>query len=299
MIDLAVVLVLLVAAGGAACLLLTHRVQGETFDSAGTQIHYTDTGQGQAVILLHGFAVNADLQWRRPSVLQPLAEQFRVIAPDLRGHGLSGKPHQAKDYGLEMAHDVIRLMDHLGIEKAHVAGYSLGGFLALKLALTHPDRLISVAPLGSGWENPDRSAFLEAMAETAEELRQGRPIGPLSEKLGAKKQKATWIHRLWVKLMTGYFNDSQALVGVIDGLEELALTDGEVRSIDLPVLGIVGQQDPLVEGALALAERVSDHTLVVVPGADHIRTPFAPEFLGSLQAFFKKTGNVQWATPTH
>lgn len=275
-----------------AYLLLTHRVQGEFFDSAGTKIHYTDTGRGQAVILLHGFAVNADLQWRRPDVLQSLAKCFRVIAPDLRGHGLSDKPHLRQDYGLKMADDVIRLMDHLEIEKAHVVGYSLGGFLALKLAVTHPDRLISVAPLGSGWENPDRSAFLRAMGEMAKELRQGKSIGPLSEKIGPKRQKATWIHRLWVNLMTGYFNDPQALAGVIEGLEELALTQQEVRSIDLPVLGIVGELDPLRVGAQALAERTPHHTLVVVPGADHIRTPLAPSFLDSLQDFLQRAGGL-------
>jgi pimeloyl-ACP methyl ester carboxylesterase len=138
---------------------LTRRVEGGHFDSQGVRIHFTDEGSGTPLVLLHGFAVNADLNWRLPGLTETLAREFRVISMDLRGHGLSGKPHDPELYGEAMAEDVIALLDHLGIEKAHLAGYSLGGVITLKLATTHPDRLLSASPLGAGWENPEDSAL--------------------------------------------------------------------------------------------------------------------------------------------
>jgi pimeloyl-ACP methyl ester carboxylesterase len=106
---------------------ITDRVEGHYFESGGVRLHFTDEGSGPPVVLLHGFAVNADLNWRLPGVTQALTPEFRVISLDLRGHGLSGKPHEPEQYGRLMADDVIALLDHLGIEKAHVVGYSLGG----------------------------------------------------------------------------------------------------------------------------------------------------------------------------
>ncbi|HEX72751.1 MAG TPA: alpha/beta fold hydrolase, partial [Candidatus Hydrogenedentes bacterium] len=95
----------------------TRRVTGDYFDSNGVRIHYTVEGAGDPVILVHGFAANADLNWRLPGVTKALAKEFRVIALDNRGHGLSDKPHDPQQYGAEMIEDVVRLMDHLGIEK--------------------------------------------------------------------------------------------------------------------------------------------------------------------------------------
>ncbi len=86
-----------------------------------------------------------------PRVFQRLSRRYRVIALDNRGHGKSDKPYDPAQYGLELVDDVVRLMDHLGIAKAHVVGYSLGGFITLKLALRHPERLLSAAPCGAGW----------------------------------------------------------------------------------------------------------------------------------------------------
>jgi pimeloyl-ACP methyl ester carboxylesterase len=130
------------------------RVEGEYFQSNGARIHYTDEGNGVPVILVHGFAANADLNWRRAGVVGALNDDFRVITFDLRGHGLSDRLYEEDAYGLKMVEDVIALMDHLKIEKAHVAGYSLGGFITLKLAAEHPDRLLSAAICAAGWRDP-------------------------------------------------------------------------------------------------------------------------------------------------
>ena len=129
------------------------------FNSNGVKIHYTDEGQGEPVLLIHGFAADIVTNWGVPGIRKALAKEYRVIAIDNRGHGKSDKPHDAAKYGMEMVEDAVRLLDHLKIKKAHVIGYSMGGIITLKLAATHPERLRSATLGGAGWmREPDLSA---------------------------------------------------------------------------------------------------------------------------------------------
>jgi pimeloyl-ACP methyl ester carboxylesterase len=122
----AVVALVLLSLGAviAGCLAwwITRRAEGRTFSAGDVRLHFTDEGAGTPVVLLHGFAVNADLNWRLPGVTQALSRNHRVIALDLRGHGLSDKPHDPERYGFAMAQDVIELLDHLGIAEALESG---------------------------------------------------------------------------------------------------------------------------------------------------------------------------------
>lgn len=246
-----------------------HRVEGNVFDSQGVPLHYTSEGEGEPVVLLHGFAVNADLNWRLPGLTDRLAEQFRVVAVDLRGHGLSGKPHDPERYGMQMVHDVRRLLDHLGVERAHLVGYSLGGFVALRFAASFPERLRSLSVLGAGWERPDRSAFLGALQRVADDLEAGRAVDPLASHLG-EGRKPGLTHRLWVRVMTRHLNDPLALAAMVRSVEALAVTESELLAIELPVCSIVGREDPLLAGAEALRGVVGDLTRIVVEDADHL-----------------------------
>ena len=126
------------------------RAKGADFDSAGVKIHYEIQGQGEPIILIHGYIADHNMNWKAPGIMQELAKRRKVIAIDCRGHGKSGKPHDPEKYGAEMANDVIRLMDHLKIEKAHVGGYSMGAFITCKLMADHPERLRSAAMGGAG-----------------------------------------------------------------------------------------------------------------------------------------------------
>src|SRR5262245_64521390 len=109
--------------------------KGQTFDSNGVKIYYTVEGQGQPVVIFHGAFSSADMNWRLPGTIKTLAAHYQVIALDARGHGRSDKPAREEDYGVEMADDVIRLLDHLKIEKAHIVGYSMGGMIAMKVEI--------------------------------------------------------------------------------------------------------------------------------------------------------------------
>ncbi|MFO0947208.1 MAG: alpha/beta fold hydrolase [Planctomycetota bacterium] len=81
----------------------------------------------EPVLLIHGFSASILMQWGVPGILDRLASNHQVIAFDCRGHGKSDKPHDPSMYGANLAEDAIRLLDHLGVKKAHVVGYSMGG----------------------------------------------------------------------------------------------------------------------------------------------------------------------------
>ena len=138
---------------------------GRTFDSAGVSIHYIEEGRGVPVVLLHGYTTDLGEQWVKSGVMQALAAQHRVVALDARGHGLSGKPHDRAAYGREMGLDIVRLLDHLGIERAHVVGYSMGGAVAQLLARDHRDvvRGIVLCATAADWSDPRMKALWSAM----------------------------------------------------------------------------------------------------------------------------------------
>jgi pimeloyl-ACP methyl ester carboxylesterase len=289
MLRVVAVLVAIVAAAAAAAFYrITHRVEGRYFDSNGVRLHYTVEGEGEPVVLLHGFAVNADINWRLPGITQALAKEFRVIAMDLRGHGLSGKPHDARQYGMKMVDDVVRLLDLLEIGKAHVVGYSLGGIVTLKLAATHPERLLTASPLGAGWERPEDSAFLGAIGEIEEALKSGRGVGPLSGHLGGEREKPGLLHTWWVKFVTRYLNDGHALGDMVRAIPDLAVEEEDLRRIAVPMCSIVGSRDPLRAGVDAMQGLVPDLKVVVVDGADHIRAPGRPELFATLKSFLRQ-----------
>src|SRR5262249_21668410 len=107
------------------------------------KIHYMTQGKGTPVVLVHGFSATAEGNWFTNGVAAALAKKHQVIAIDCRGHGKSDKPYDPAIYGDRMWTDVIELMDHLQIKRAHVHGYSMGGMIVAQLLAHHPDRFIS------------------------------------------------------------------------------------------------------------------------------------------------------------
>src|SRR5262249_15124946 len=141
------------------------RAEEGAFDSNGVKIHYIVEGAGEPVILVHGFTADIDKNWRAPGIIRALLPKYQVIALDNPGHGKSDKPHDPQKYGLEMAEDVVRLMDHLKIKQAHVIGYSMGAIITAKLLTTHPDRLKSAVLGGhSGIREGSPTQFYEELA---------------------------------------------------------------------------------------------------------------------------------------
>ncbi len=282
---LALVLAALAALAGHARSVLLGP-EGNYFDSAGVRIHYTDEGQGTPLLLVHGFANPANLQWRRTGRIAALSKEYRVIALDNRGHGRSGKPHDPNQYGIQMAEDLVRLLDHLKIGKAHVVGYSMGGFITLKMTVMHPDRILSAAVCGAGWEQATRENldFAEAVARAVEK----GEAGPLIQRLGGVDRPLTRWEKLATKLSLAYFNDPLALAAVARGSRQLTPTEEELRSNTVPTLTIIGSEDGLLPDARALSERMSNHELLVLKGKNHMNTDVSADFLAALQNFLAR-----------
>ena len=268
------------------------RVRGSFFDSNGVQIHYTDEGAGEPVVLVHGYAVDADSNWRIRGITQALAKEYRVIALDNRGHGLSGKPHDAGQYGVEMVKDVVRLLDHLKIEKAHVVGYSMGGYMTLKLITMFPERLLSAVPCAAGWELPtsDNVAKLEAVADS---LDNGKGFWPLLVAINAIGHKPNRLLLAVPDALMTHYNDIKAMACIMRRFADLVVTEEELRRNTVPVLSIVGAIDPLRSGVDNMIGVMANHEAFFVEGRDHMTTLYTPRYLEVLRTFLKKHAMAQ------
>jgi pimeloyl-ACP methyl ester carboxylesterase len=265
------------------CLCGSLRAADLSFDSNGVAIHYSVEGKGEPILLIHGFAANRQLQWGFPGIIKELARQYQVIAYDCRGHGLSGKPRDPNQYGEEMVKDAVRLLDHLHIKKAHVVGYSMGGFLALKLAVGHADRILTLTTGGAGWSEMTDRSF---MSDLAESLEKGRGISPLLIALTPPgRPKPTEEALKTINSMVLTFNDAKALAAVVRGRKGLELSEEDLKQIKVPILAIVGAQDPFKLGVDALKARLPEVRVLVISGADHMNAFLKPEFISGLEQF--------------
>jgi len=267
-----------------------HRSEGHYFDSEGVTLHYKDEGQGVPVVLIHGFGLNGEWNWRLPRISQRLAREFRVITLDVRGHGFSGKPHGPEAYGAELAHDVRRLLDHLEIDKAHVAGYSMGGFITLKFLSLYPERLYSAAICGAGWDEINEEN-LELLKTITTAIDQHQKFDPLITKL-EPDGNPSFIKFAAVNVAMSMFNDTAAIVNVFKTFRELAVPEEILAQNAVAVLGIVGSDDPLREQTERLAEIAPHVQESYIPNRDHATTLISREFYRTLSAFFREHSPV-------
>lgn len=227
------------------------------FDSDGVRIRYQIEGVGEPVLLIHGYSVSGDINWRFPGVISLVAQDYRVITLDNRGHGQSDKPTTPEEYGRAMVGDAVALLDHLGIESAHVVGYSMGGMIALRMLADHPERVRSAVVAGMGWTRLD------------EETRERYRSAPSRE--GA----------------------DPALTACYRAFGDLGLTAEELDSITIPMTVVVGDEDGLYESSvLPLLSERPDVPLVLIKGATHNTALFKPEFKESIKAWLDSQPSV-------
>lgn len=265
------------------------------FDSDGVKIRYTVQGEGEPVVLVHGYTAGIATNWKAPGILDGLAQDYKVIALDCRGHGMSEKPHDPAKYGPQMAKDVVNLLDHLDIETAHVAGYSMGGMITINLIVNYPDRLRSAIVGGFGWSEqpPGGENFGEMLAKALE----NGSIGPLITALTPPGQPAPTEEQ--IKAMSAMLlatNDAKALAAVARGFTGLSVTKAEIAKNKVPVIGIVGEIDPLKVQADAMKANMGNVTaLVIIPGADHMTAFGNPAMLKAMQDFLKSQSEMKKA----
>jgi pimeloyl-ACP methyl ester carboxylesterase len=265
------------------------RAEDHFLDSNGVRIHYIVVGEGEPVLLIHGFSVDIGRNWAAPGIIKALSRDYQVIALDNRGHGQSDRPHDPKKYGAEMTEDAVRLLDHLKIDKAHVVGYSMGGRITAELLASHPDRLLTATLGGFGAirSDPEQMRF---WGELADSLEQGRGIGPLLVRLTPPgRPKPTEAEIAAVNARINATGDMKALAALVRGSQRTALTREKQRANPVPTLGLVGSIDVgALAGAEDLKQHMANYDLVVIEGADHMNAVGRPQFIKSLKQFLAK-----------
>jgi len=215
-----------------------------------------------------------------------------VLALDLRGHGHSDKPHDPHAYD-EIALDVIRLLDHLKIEKAHVVGYSLGGIIVAKLLTTHQNRFLSAVLGGAAYRRARAESADDATEAAAHEIEAGvyralivstAPTDeppPSEEAIRARSREIA------------ASGDLRAHAALMRARRALLVSDAEIASVRVPTLAVVGAADPALPRVQAMAKRWPGLEVEVVPGATHPTVhergvPRRPEFLRAIRRWIAK-----------
>ena len=260
----------LLAAGFVAA--ATAQQPAQTFDSGGVAISYTDSGRGAPVVLIHGFTGSASRHFGGPGVMTALENAgYRVIAMDCRGHGLSGKPVESSQYGMEMVRDVVRLLDHLKLPRAHIVGYSMGGGIAEQILVRYPKRAMTVTLLGSGWEGEHMPAFTAQMNAMADGFDR-RDASALTRAVFSAAQGGPSDAEIAAATADLFSrNDPRVLAAIARSLPVLwQISRAELRAVKVPVLAIDGEFDQSnLEAAKRMVGVVPGLQLVELPGVNH------------------------------
>lgn len=253
-------------------------------DADGVKIRYTVEGEGEPVVLIHGFGANAEFNWRLPGITPELAKKYQVIAIDVRGHGKSGKPHEREAYGEEMVNDVIRVLDELKIDEAQVVGYSMGGFITMKLLAEHPERVKSAILGGSGGIRED---YVYDWGDTiAEKLEAGESF---QDALLSTLPEGVELEEGQQAMLEAFFRnqDTEALAAVLRSWPDLAVGYDKLEANKVPTLVVYGsKEDTNTRTYIAgLEGRMGNTEFKLIDGTDHLTTIYSPQFRESILKF--------------
>ena len=230
----------------------------QSFNSDGVELAYVEEGEGDPILLIHGFASNIAANWRDAGWIRTLTEAGRcVIALDNRGHGHSEKLYDPSRYGAPaMAEDARRLLDHLGIARADVMGYSMGARIATFLLLAHPERVRSAILAGVGIN------LVRGMVGT----------GPIAKALEAPRIEdvSNDTARSFRAFAERTGSDLKALAACMRGPRE-KITPEALASIRIPILIAAGSEDVIAGSGAELAKLIPDAQLLEIIGRDHMR----------------------------
>ncbi len=247
----------------------------KTFDSDGVEIAYLDEGAGDPILLIHGFASNVRYNWTDPGWVRFLTGAgTRVIAIDNRGHGQSAKLYRKEDYVTPaMSEDARRLLDHLGIARADVMGYSMGARVTCFLALNHPGRVRSAIFGGMGVNMVRGLAGTGPIAHALEAASIDDVTNPTARTFRAFAEQ------------TG--GDLKALAACIRSLR-VAISADMVAKLACPVLVAVGTDDVIAGSGPELAKLIPGAQALEIERRDHMRTVGDRRYKDGVLAFLQR-----------
>jgi pimeloyl-ACP methyl ester carboxylesterase len=227
------------------------------FEHDGVEIAFLDEGAGEPIVLVHGFASTAQVNWVYPGWVTALtAAGRRVIALDNRGHGASAKLYDPAAYhSALMAEDVRALLDHLGLARADVMGYSMGARITAFFALAHPERLGRAVLGGLGIHLVDGVGLPESIADALE----APSLAEVHDATG----------RTFRAFAEQTRSDLKALAACIRGSRQ-TLGREEVAGIRAPILVAVGSKDTVAGSAAELAALLPAGRALDIPNRDHM-----------------------------
>lgn len=229
------------------------------FNHDGLEIAFFDEGDpsGAPILLIHGFASSANVNWVFPGWLKTLGDAgYRVIALDNRGHGKSSKPYDPELYRpQQMAGDAAALLGHLGIAEAHVMGYSMGARISAFLALAYPDRVRSLVFGGLGIGMVSGVGDWDPIADAL--------VAPSLDDVTHARG------RMFRAFADQTKSDRQALAACISTSRDL-LTPQDMARIEQPTLIGVGTTDDIAGSAEELAALMPHARALDIPGRDHM-----------------------------
>jgi pimeloyl-ACP methyl ester carboxylesterase len=243
-----------------------------TFRHGPVEIAFLDEGEGEPIVLVHGFASNKEVNWVATRWVATLTRaRRRVIAPDMRGHGASTKFYDPAAYHTSvMADDVRALLDHLGLGWADILGYSMGARIAAFLALGDPERVRSAILGGLGIRLVESAGLPENIAEALE-----------APSAADVRDPKALVFRDFAE-ETG--SDRAALAACIRGSRQ-SLTRADAGRIGVPVLVAVGTKDDVAGSPHELAALIPDAQAVDIPRRDHMRAVGDRVFKQAVLAF--------------
>ncbi|WP_193165448.1 alpha/beta fold hydrolase [Microbulbifer hainanensis] len=238
----------------------------------GYQIHYQCSGSGPALVLLHSFLCDGEM-WKEQ--LAPLAEHYRVINIDIRGHGQSSTADKPLDI-YDLVDDVVAVLDQEGIDKAIWAGLSIGGMIALRAAIKVPERVDSLLLLDTHAGTETRfKIFKYRMLVALVKLFGIKPLLPAVSKMmfgRHTRQNQPALVEYWQQKFS-----AMSLVSIDRVCLALCQRDSlktQLTGISQPALVLVGEEDASLPPPCseALAQRLPNATLEIIPQAGHLST---------------------------
>ncbi len=255
------------------------------------RLNFSDSGQGTPVVLLHGFPLSGVI-WMPQQRL--LSDQYRVITPDLRGHGRSPAP--AAGYEMEtLAEDVLALLDDLGIPKAVIMGHSMGGYVTLAAWKMAPERFLALGLLDS-----------QAAPDTDEGRKTRNQLADQVAKEGSAAVEAAMLPKLFAPNLDAKdpligqvrqiikTTPRAGIVGALHGMAQRPDASAILAAIAVPTLILTGDGDQLIAPAraTAMAAVVANAMLAVIPNAGHLPMMEQPAATTTtLLSFLSTVGN--------
>lgn len=239
----------------------------------GVRLRVLDTGEGPPVLLIHGF-LDSSYTWRR--VIPLLRDRYRVIALDLPGFGYSDKPHEPSSF-VEYARVVVGVLDQLQIDQAFLVGNSMGGSVALRVAIDFPERVRGLVPIAAGTPRDEGESF------NAINLLKMRFVGEF-----CVHTMGPWIfERVWNSMLTegnevsereidemyGLLNTLGARTAALNQIREIRSNPVEweaTQRIGVPTLLIWGRQDKLLRYGERLKGHIPDSRMVIIEDTGHL-----------------------------